>query len=175
MSVLSSFRSNNYQQLEILLTRINCFEIQLLAWIKEGVELIKIKAKWAKPLVRKAGRVLSRILGKNLDEKAFVETLKEVAQKLNRIYHRCIKCSKAVADAAQKLYEQAINMLPKNTAVQLELLGEGDYIFNQKPTQKPMLKVVQKFFDKVGEQVAPKKSKSKVQPKGQQLELELGL
>lgn len=173
MSVSSSFRSGNYQQLEKLLAEINCLEVDLYAWIKEGIELTKIKAKWAKPIIRKTGQVISRILRNRLDNEAIVRTLKEIARKLNRVYYRCFQYSKVVADSAKKLYGQVIDMLPKNTTVQLELFGEGD--FTRKATEKPMLKAVQTLLNKVEQKVAPKKSKSKVQPGGKQLELNLGL
>lgn len=171
MSVFSSFRSNNYQLLQTLLSDSNHFEAELYAFIKDSLELTKIKAKWAKPIVRKVGQLLSRILRNRLDDKIIVETLKEVARKLNRVYYRSFQYSTVVADTAKKLYEKVIDMLPKNTSVQLELLGEGDY--SRKETQKPMLGVVQKFLNQFGESKAPKKNK--VEPKGKQLELNLGL
>lgn len=171
MSVFSSFRSNSYQLLQKLLTESNHFEAELYALIKDGLELTKIKAKWAKPIVKKVGQFLSRILRNRLDDKLIVETLKEVARKLNRVYYRSFQYSAAVADAAKKLYEKVIDMLPKNTSVQLELLGGGDY--SCKETKKPILGVVQKFLNHLGESKAPKKNK--VEPKGEQLELNLGV
>lgn len=62
-------------------------------------------------------------------------------------------------------------MLSKNTTVQLELLSEADY--NCKTIEQPMLEIVQKLMLKFEQQ--KKFRKRKVQPRGEQLELNLGL
>lgn len=61
-------------------------------------------------------------------------------------------------------------MVTKNKAVQLELL-EADYSY--KNVEKPMLEIVQKLMVKFEQQ--KKFRKRKLKPRGEQLELNLGL
>lgn len=127
MAVTTSLRSDNFQLFLSLHSEIKDAEKFLTRLTKERGECIQFFAQIAAPLMSNASKAIGTIIRCKLGHEETVSFLSQAALTLHRIWIRCAEYAAIIATKALHFYQQIIDILPSGTALQLEILGQGDY------------------------------------------------
>ncbi|QIR36810.1 hypothetical protein HCG51_08680 [Tolypothrix sp. PCC 7910] len=127
MAVTTSLRSDNFQLFLSLQSEIKDAATYITHLTKERGECIQFFAQLAAPLMNNAGKAIGTIIRCKLGQEETLSFLSQAALTLHRIWVRCADYAPMIASKALHFYQQIIAIFPSGTALQLELLGQGDY------------------------------------------------
>ncbi|MBD2212913.1 hypothetical protein H6G27_23995 [Nostoc linckia FACHB-104] len=127
MAVTTSLRSDNFQLFLSLQSEIKDAATYITHLTKERGECIQFFAQLAAPLMSNAGKAIGTIIRCKLGQEETLSFLSQAALTLHRIWVRCADYAPMIASKALHFYQQIITIFPSGTALQLELLGQGDY------------------------------------------------
>lgn len=150
MAGIPSLRSDNFQVFLSLQSQIKDAENTINRLAKGQGNYIPFFARTAAPFMRKTATSLGRIIRCKLGQEETLMLLKEAALTLHQIVIRCSEYASFIATKALDFYQQIIDILPSGTALQLELLGQGDYRSEFKPPMR-MLPVIAKWWQERGQ------------------------
>lgn len=173
MAGIPSLRSDNFQVFLSLQSQIKDAENTINRLAKGQGDYIPFFARIAAPFMRKTATSLGRIIRCKLGQEETLMLLKEAALTLHQIVIRCSEYASFIATKAFNFYQQIIDILPSGTALQLELLGQGDYRREFEPPML-MLPVIAKWWQERGQWFNAPQKKA-VDPNKQPLQLCLDL
>jgi hypothetical protein len=146
MAVTTSLRSDNFQLFLSLQSEIKDAEKDIARLTKVQGGCLHFFAQIAAPLMRNVATSLGTIIRCKLGDEDTLSFLSQAALTLHRIWVRCADYAPMIASTALHFYQQIIDILPSGTALQLELLGQGDYRREVEPPTL-MLSTIAKWWN----------------------------
>jgi hypothetical protein len=127
MTTITSLRSEIFQALLSLQTEVKEFQKQIERLIKQGSQVTQFFARKAAPLLHSTAKGIATIVRYRVSDEHTLVFLKEATLTFNCIVVRCAEYAPSIATKALTFYQKLVALLPTGTALQLELLGQGDY------------------------------------------------